>query len=741
LHFFDQITQPNKYIVKKQIRARAFMLCLCMALSCYDLFSQCGTAPTSGTTTAPAGSTIYNSYYPGTGNAVKGTSTLTVGTLDPTGSSTPLTNGDLIVIIQMQGADLNTSNNDSYGDGVAGGAASGYLTSNLAAGQYEYNVVSNFNSGTGVVTLANTLANNYYTQAYTATTGIRTFQVIRIKREYNLTIGTGITVTGPAWNGRTGGVVILEVANTLTLNGSVNVDARGFRGGGGKMYGGAGAGNTNGSGAITNTDYRWNSPLTTAANTTGGSKGEGIAGTPAYFLKNGDVNATSATVPVEGYINGSLGRGAPGNAGGGGTDGDPAKNRYNPGGGGGGNGGAGGQGGSGWDGGAASSSSYPTGGHGGAAYAQANSMCFVMGGGGGAGTGNNSAAGSTDYLSSGGCGGGIVIIRAKTFSGSGTISANGAAANDITSANATVTDAAGGGGAGGSIIVLTNSSTAVGANTISASATGGKGGNMEVYWAHGPGGGGGGGYVLNNALGGTITVTGGANGLTHKANKTDALDQSYGSLPGTAGVIKTITGTLGLVNFSNLASPCGSLPITLIQWGGVYKNNRTYLSWQAENALNFSHFVVEHSTDGIHFSSQGQVAAVSSTAFSQSYSFEDAFPADGVNYYRLKMVDIDGQYSYSGILTIRTNGSGIQISATPNPFTDHVVISIQSATDETASLRVLNSDGKLVWRKTIFVSAGSNVQYFNNLQSLPKGVYIIKVNKGNTAGEFKMIKR
>jgi hypothetical protein len=150
---------------------------------------------------------------------------------------------------------------------------------------------------------------------------------------------------------------------------------------------------------------------------------------------------------------------------------------------------------------------------------------------------------------------------------------------------------------------------------------------------------------------------------------------------------------------------------------------------------------VERGTDGIHFSPLGQVETVSSTAFSQSYSFEDAFPADGMNYYRLKMVDLDGKYSYSGILFIRTNGSGMQITASPNPFTDHVVISIQSSTNEMASLRLLNSDGKLVWRKTVSVSAGNNVQYFNDLQSLPKGVYIIKVDKGNTTEAFKMIKR
>jgi hypothetical protein len=176
-------------------------------------------------------------------------------------------------------------------------------------------------------------------------------------------------------------------------------------------------------------------------------------------------------------------------------------------------------------------------------------------------------------------------------------------------------------------------------------------------------------------------------------------------------------------------------------WKGVFSNDKTYLTWQAENAILFSHFVVERSTDGVHFSSLAEVSAINSNALSQQYSYEDAFPADGLNYYRLKMVDEDQQFTYSGIITIRTNVKGIQISATPNPFTDHVVITIQSSTDETANVRVYNADGKLVWRKATYVTAGTNVQYYNELQSLPRGIYIIKVDKGSTTAGFKMIKQ
>lgn len=714
------------------IFTRAFVLSAFLLTLFHGSFSQCGTAPTSGTATFTTTNQIINSYYPGTGNPVIGATTLTVGARDTRGSNTALAANDLVLIIQMQGADYNSNNSDAYGDGVAGGNASGYLTGNLMAGYYEYNIVSGYNNG--VVNFTYSLANNYYTRAFTATTGTRRYQVIRIPRYYNLTINAAASITAPAWNGNSGGIVVLEAANVITINGSVTANASGFRGGGGKRFTGVGGGNTNGVGAITNTDYRWVSPVTTAANSTGGAKGEGIAGTPVYTLTNGATNATTGT--LEGYIGGTMGRGAPGNAGGGGTDGDPAANRFNPGGGGGGNGGAGGKGGSGWDDGAGNPNTYPTGGYGGAAFAQASLQRLVLGGGGGAGTSNNGTTGTTDYLSSGAGGGGIIIIRARSYSGNGTITANGGVANNVTGTG--VTDAAGGGGAGGTIIVVTNQAGAAGTHTITASASGGKGGDMTAHYAHGPGGGGGGGVVISNVIpAASITVTGGANGVTRSTSATGPINNVYGSSAGSVGKKLIISGYVGFQNANNALSPCGVLPITLLLWNGVYKNNTTVLTWQTDAGINFSHFVIEHSTDGVHYASLGQVTASTSL----QYSFVDGMPASGINYYRLKMVDQDGQYRYSGVITIRTDIKGSQVTASPNPFNDHMVITIESESDETVHLRMFNSDGKLVWRKTVFVTAGTNAQYYNELQSLPQGTYFIKVNKQQTTATIKVIKQ
>src|ERR1019366_1713813 len=222
----------------------------------------------------------------------------------------------------------------------------------------------------------------------------------------------------------------------------------------------------------------------------------------------------TTTGSVEGYIGGSIGRGAPGNAGGGATDGDPLLNQYNSGGGGGGNGGNGGNGGSGWHGASGDVTTYPTGGYGGSAFAQASTSRFCMGGGGGAGSANNSLS-PNEYDCSDGGGGGIILVRATQYVGNGSVLANGSNAPGVTATYTPAqTEAAGGGGAGGTIIMVTTGPGPVGLNNITAFAIGGSGGDMTNYFDYGPGGGGGGGVIISNGTFQSIDISGGDNGLT-----------------------------------------------------------------------------------------------------------------------------------------------------------------------------------------------------------------------------------
>lgn len=512
---------------------------LCVAAASYG--QVCATPGDDGSPTALSG--VVNTYYPGTTATLSaGAKSVTVGGYNNSGASTPIAANDLVLIIQMQDATINPADTANYGGNNGTGA--GY-TDDVSSGAYEFVVAANavpITGGTLTFTGAGTgggLVNTYHSAAVAARTAKKTYQVIRVPQYFNVTLGG--TVTAAPWNGTTGGIVVMDVAGTLNMNGgSIDVTGKGFRGGGGLQL--------TGSNTYVGQDYAYPAPasLTTDVGS-GGSKGEGIAGTPRYTydLANGirDSGEGYSTRSAAGY--GSFLRGAPGNAGGGGTDSDPATNSENSGGGGGGNGGAGGQGGYAW------SSGQDTGGRGGARFAEAGATKIVMGGGGGAATGNND---SGDQLS-GGVGGGIVIVRAGAVTGSGTVNANGTVGQSATNPG---NDASGGGGAGGSVIFAARTGTLAG---IAINANGGDGGDnwpsqapgANNINAHGPGGGGGGGYVLQTG-GASVRVAGGAHGVT-----TSGLLQ-YGAQDGSGGG----SGTISFVSVVGVAAGTQCLPTIVV---------------------------------------------------------------------------------------------------------------------------------------------------------------------------------
>src|ERR1019366_5327310 len=107
---------------------------------------------------------VVNTYYPGVNNPLAGSTSLNIGTADPRGSATPISTGDLVLIIQIQGADIDASNTDSYGDNLAGAPASGYINTNLNAGYHEYNTVAGLSGSS--ITFSYVLANNYYNRDF-----------------------------------------------------------------------------------------------------------------------------------------------------------------------------------------------------------------------------------------------------------------------------------------------------------------------------------------------------------------------------------------------------------------------------------------------------------------------------------------------------------------------------------------------------------------------------------------------
>lgn len=381
-------------------------------------------------------------------------------------NSITVTNADVfvpgmgILLLQSTGAAISLGNNTSYGS----------IDDLNGCGQYEYNRIIGIN-GTELI-LAFTMLHNY---------DVAHMQVVGFQIYENASIDGPIF--SPAFT-TTGGIVIIEVENTLTINADINASGQGFEGGTTL------APLDNDCSVFTNANnYAYD-----ANDWRGAPKGKGIA------MLSG--TATS-------------GRGAPANGGGGGND-------HNSGGGGGALLSEGGQGGTneepsffGCNG------NFP--GLGGNALPNDEALLF-MGGGGGSGHANNSAL-------TGGAGGGIIIIKASTIvANGGSIIADGINGQDI------LGDGGSGGGAGGAVIIVADQVN----GELTVSARGGNGGtvdNGDADRCFGPGGGGSGGVFRHNTNL-AADLQGGTAGLS--INSTDCADGTNGAQNGGAGMSSTL---------------------------------------------------------------------------------------------------------------------------------------------------------------------------------------------------------
>lgn len=507
----------NNFFFAKKITLLLFVFLVINSSFVWSQNPVCATPGSDGVQEFPA---PQNSFFPGAGDDITVSAGATSLTLDPipdpfqVGGVTydfgnnQISKGDLLLIIQIQGASINYTNTSSYGSGVAANNGSGYTNLNNV-GRYEYMVALNdVSTAGGTLQFKGSgptggLLYTYENKPPTASHGVMRFQVIRLMQYSDLTL-TADVVTTP-WNGKAGGLIAIDVAGTLDFNGrTINASMTGFRGG--YMP----------SRTIANTNYSDHVTPTAGDNNRGSSKGEGIAGVPRYVWDGYDYLDQGAG--WVGYPGGNYGRGAPGNAGGGG-------NVHNAGGGGGGNGGNGGAGGYGWP--ITSSTtnnaaSILTGGRPGIALPSnvSNGLLF-MGGGGGGGDANNAASGVR-----GGVGGGIVIITANKVTGNGVILANGGRGEAGQAGSSA--DGAGGGGAGGSVFINVKEPSD---GSINIQARGGNGGHSYTTDLHGPGGGGGGGIVYYNANGVSV-ATNVAPGEAGRINNGQPIDpNNYGNFP------------------------------------------------------------------------------------------------------------------------------------------------------------------------------------------------------------------
>lgn len=150
------------------------------------------------------------------------------------------------------------------------------------------------------------------------------------------------------------------------------------------------------------------------------------------------------------------------------------------------------------------------------------------------------------------------------------------------------------------------------------------------------------------------------------------------------------------------------------------------ISWTVADEENVSHYQVEKSLDGRNFSLAGTVDFKPASSSINQYTYTDVTINTDRIYYRIRQVDIDQHYTFSSIVIVKAK-PGNKIQAWPVPAVNEINININVNSAQSSSIELLDINGTKMLSKSIRLSVGNNALSLNQLATLPKGTYFIKI--------------
>lgn len=168
-------------------------------------------------------------------------------------------------------------------------------------------------------------------------------------------------------------------------------------------------------------------------------------------------------------------------------------------------------------------------------------------------------------------------------------------------------------------------------------------------------------------------------------------------------------------------------PATITQFTGQARLLDVLLNWKTSREVNMDYFVIERSANNVDFTGIGFQAAKGNSTTLTSYSFSDFNPMGGTSYYRLIMVDKDGDTAHSQTISVTVKGNRRPfMTITPNPVRNHITVSINT-TGQTYTVRILNILGRELIRATGSLNS-INQQLNSQLWKLNDGLYIVRAD-------------
>jgi Secretion system C-terminal sorting domain/Phospholipase/Carboxylesterase len=205
----------------------------------------------------------------------------------------------------------------------------------------------------------------------------------------------------------------------------------------------------------------------------------------------------------------------------------------------------------------------------------------------------------------------------------------------------------------------------------------------------------------------------------------------------TGGFIGNVTDTMGknvyewMLQFSN---PAALLPVVWKSFTASLNNEIVTLQWTISNQQNVDKYNVEKSADGNNWSEIAMVPAQKNSSSEQVYTYTDQATAKGSFFYRIKQIDLNGQYTYSSVVKIAKNKeAAVHVKIFPNPFNRQITIGLSRITENTVVVRLVNNDGHVLLKQQYVLNGTENIITLDNVKQIGKGVYYITIQNKDGA--------
>jgi len=181
------------------------------------------------------------------------------------------------------------------------------------------------------------------------------------------------------------------------------------------------------------------------------------------------------------------------------------------------------------------------------------------------------------------------------------------------------------------------------------------------------------------------------------------------------------------------------LPIKLNSFSAFEKNGSVILNWKAFTENMMEHFEIERSTDGVNYTRLADAYAKGIGNY--DYSFTDASPVKGTGFYRLKLINIDGRFTYSDILNVKYLPKNVYVNALyPAVASSKINLLITASKNLPAILQIVDVKGTVIKRSSVNLTTGSN-NIPVDIGSLPSGNYLIRLDVNGNSFTRRFIKQ